>query len=86
MRLLTRKISFWNLAFLSCYLLICLKSFAHLSVHIGVCADFTTFGATLAVIAVQLFRTKQREDAVLRSKSQYLYRLMHRISSLHALF
>ncbi|MBQ3753010.1 MAG: hypothetical protein II864_05590 [Prevotella sp.] len=43
-------------------------------------------GATLAVIAVQLFRTKQREDAVLRSKSQYLYRLMHRISSLHALF
>ena len=43
-------------------------------------------GATLAVIAVQLFRTKQREDAVLRSKSQYLYRLMHCISSLHALF
>jgi len=43
-------------------------------------------GTTLAVIAVQLFRTKQREDAVLRSKSQYLYRLMHRISSLHALF
>ena len=47
MRLLTRKISFWNLAFLSCCLLICLKSFAHLSVHIGVCADLTTFASVL---------------------------------------